>query len=226
MTMKRLPWKWAWLVVALGACSSQEEGIGLDLAFSLEAPGESVNGVTLTRATLSVVSVEIFSCPTTARRWDWSWLSPIGTAHAHVEGTPTLYGEPILLGLETDGGGRLTPPPGEYCRARVAVGPADADTQGLPSDLLGKSWILEGTHRPAGAEADVPFRLESEAFRLLDVALPRVALDAERRSDARTFSWNVSQWFPETFDPTPPTAGDAVNAALGPSLQVREGSAR
>lgn len=104
----------------------------------------------LRRALVTVSSVEVLPCPGSARRW-WQGLGLVGSAWAHGATTPRRLGVPTVLDLTRPEGhevalGRLLPPMGHYCQARVVFAPTDADgaaASGFPS-MTGLTLELEG----------------------------------------------------------------------------------
>ena len=121
--------------------------------------------VTLTRAYVTLQSVELRPCPRTTRAWRWlRALSPIGTAEAHTVTNPLRLGTPHVSGLSQVEAaalelGTLQPPPGSYCTVFPVFAPADSDAEGLPSDvnMTGQTLLLEGEVVPAsGGATDAP----------------------------------------------------------------------
>lgn len=154
--------------------------------------------VTITRAFLSTGAVEIFAC-TTARRW---LALGVREAHAHVVGSPTLLGTPLVASLLAEDGartsiGELHPPPGSYCRIKQSILAADADAPGSPTDgaMLGRSLLVEGTFGAPG-EAPRPFRLTSTASFDVETTVDPLALSVEgRRLGTVVLFWKSAAWF-------------------------------
>ena len=203
------------LLLALSACGAREEGLQLHLQLALRPVGDAqVEGTTrhfttdggdrisLSRAHVTLSSVELFPCATSsARRW-WHWLSPLGTAHAHSTSSPRRLGVPHVLGLEQPDGevrvlGTLRPPPGSYCRARLVFGPADADAEGLATagaDMEGKTLLLEGELLPAGGGSAQPFRLEGNGLASIELSLEGLSLDEDTPKASRTIHLAYDRW--------------------------------
>ncbi|QRO02089.1 hypothetical protein JRI60_25295 [Archangium violaceum] len=231
----------ALLLLALCACGSREEGIQLHLDLALRPSGTAVSEnatrsftndrgerITLTRAYVTLSSVEIFPCPTTSA---WRWLrllSPIGTAEAHETSSPRKLGVPHVSGLERPDGealalGTLQPPPGSYCRARLVFSPADADAEGLPTgaSMEGKTLLLEGEVLPTGGGAARPFRLETNGLANAEVSLEGLSLTQDAPEASRTVQLAYDKWL-DGVDPTSAGATEQVlknlasSATLGP----------
>lgn len=220
------------LLLALCACGSREEGIRLHLDLDLRPAREArtegqvrqftnAQGarVALTRAHVTLGSVEIFPCQTTSSAWRWlRALSPIGTAHAHEAGTPRRLGIPHVSGLERPDGealalGTLQPPPGSYCRARLVFAPADADAEGLTiaRDMEGKTLLLEGQFEPSnGEEPARSFHLESASLANVEVWLEGISLSEDTLEASRTIHLAYDTW----LDGVDPTADDAAEQVL------------
>lgn len=121
--------------------------------------------ITLTRAYVTIGSVEIVPCPSAASRLRGALLR---SAYAHTAASPTRVGTPHVESLlRADFAplelGDIGPPPGAYCGALVAVSQADADAEGLPADvsMVGKSLYLEGTYVPPAGGAAKAFAIVS-----------------------------------------------------------------
>lgn len=216
----------------LGGCSASSKE-GVTVTVEAAAPGARAFAtsagvhVVLTRALLNLGSVEIFACPTTR----WLDFARLREAHAHVVGSPTLLGTPLVESLLAEDGartkmGELHPPPGSYCRIKQTVLAADADAPGSPPDgaMLGKSLLLEGTYAPAGEEPR-PFRLMSTASFDVETMVDAVALAVDgRRSATIVLSLTASAWFDGVdFAADPADAAtrvlENVRAALGARLE-------
>lgn len=114
-------------------------------------------------------------------------LSPISTAFAHLEGSPTMLGTTIVEDLthpNTQPYGLLRPPPGAYCSARLWLLTADDDAvnaRGLPS-AVGHTLVVRGTWLRDG-EAE-PFELSSTLRYDFALDLP-MELDGDTRAPLR-----------------------------------------
>ena len=227
------------LLLVLGACGAREEGVRLHLQLALRpALAASAEGpvrqfttaqgehITLRRASLTLHSVEIFPCEPSAA---WRWLralSPIGTAHAHSEGSPRRLGTPHVSGLERADGeplvlGTLHPPPGRYCRARLVFAPADADAEGLAtwSDMEGRTLVLEGEARSADGSRVRPFRLESRELVNAEVGLEGLTLSEDALEARRTIHLAYDRWL-DGVDVTSAGAAEAVLRNLAHSATL------
>ena len=177
----------------LGGCSASSKE-GVTLVVEAEGPRShaltttSGTEVTLTRGYLNTGAVEILSCAT-AGRWLDFWRMPV--ARAHVTGSPTLLGTPLVESLVADDLaptkkiGELHPPPGAYCRVKHTILAADPDAPGRPADgsMLGRSLLLGGTYAKAGA-APRPFVLSSTASFDVETTFDMLALSVEGRRAA------------------------------------------
>jgi len=227
-------------------CSSEEAGVSLAMHLAHRPSGVSQSGaerviqrpngdvVRLTRGHVNVASVEIFACPSMAWRKVLDALSPLGTAQAHTEGTPTRIGEPHVDDLLRDDAQRLTlgtlkPPADRYCRAVVLLEAADADAVGLPASvpMEGSTLLLEGTVEPAGGGAAQPFELASSAEAEADVQFlgstgSPSALPLTTAGTARTghVLLRYDRWF-DAVDPLAPGAADALVSAIAESLELQ-----
>jgi hypothetical protein len=217
--MKRLPFLLAAFVpLSLAGCGSREEGIRLQLELSHQAAGaaqeegpirifttDRQEQITLTRASITVSSVELVPCPeSTALRW-LRELSPVGTAHAHTASSPLRLGTPSVSSLERPDGaplplGVLRPPPGRYCRIHLVFGPADADAEGLPSDgsMMGRTFVLEGWARLQGDDALHPFRLESSGVINVEMPIEPLSLSAEQLESEQWITLHYDRWLDGT----------------------------
>jgi hypothetical protein len=227
---KTLLLRGALLPLFLTGCGSREEGTRLLLELAHRSVrAAQVEGltrhftndrgdrITLTRAYVTLGSVEIIPCPEPAAlRW-LRTLSPVGTAHAHTESSPRRLGTPYVSGLERPDGeplplGLLRPPPGLYCRAHLVFAPADADAEGLPADgsMEGKTLVLEGGVVPVGEEALRPFRLESSGVANAQLPLEQVSLSPEDLESEQRITLHYDRW----LDGTSPLATDAATQVL------------
>jgi hypothetical protein len=192
------------------------------------APGREVAGagaptfatasgerVTLTRAIVTLSSVELFPCQGAAAQL-WRWMSPVGIARAHGVGTERRLAAPILHDIlapeaELAELGKVHPYAGRYCWARVTLAPADADTPGAAdAGMIGASLSLEGTLSAPDGTNPRPFALRSATTRGVDVtAFPVLELgkDAVAR---RTFVLTYGGW----LDGVDPQAAGAADQAL------------
>ncbi|WP_224244571.1 hypothetical protein [Hyalangium gracile] len=218
------------LLPLLAGCGSREEGIRLHLQLALHGAGavqmeQSARSFTndrgerviLTRAHVSLSSVEIFPC---ADSGAWRWLrelSPIGTAHAHSESSPRRLGTPHVSSLERPDGevlelGTLRPPPGRYCRLHLVFGPADADAEGLPTDgvMVGRTFLLEGEIPSADGGAPRPFRVESSRIANQELVLDGLSLSAEELEAEQRITLAYDHW----LDGTSPLDPDAATQVL------------
>jgi hypothetical protein len=220
----------AFVMLCLAACGSREEGTRLHLALAHLAQGpaqaadtarhftnDQGDFITLTRAYVTLVSVEISPCPEpTALRW-LRELSPIGTAYAHTESSPLRLGTPHVSSLEQPDGerlplGTLRPPPGRYCRAHLIFAPADADAERLPSDgsMENRTLLLEGEVLLAGEQTARAFRLESSGIVNAELPLAELTLSAEELESQQLITLAYDRW----LDGLSPLATDAAAQAL------------
>lgn len=226
----------------LTGCGSREEGLRLHLGLAYRAEREVqveaasrhfINDrgdrITLSRAYLTVNSVEIIACPTQSA---WRWLrqlSPVGTAYAHTESNPKRLGTPYVSSLERPDGdplelGTLHPPPAEYCRVHVVLGPADADAVGDPSavGMEGKTLLLEGFFTPASGGSPQPFTLESGAVANAELRLEALRLSEESPESHQLITLAYDRWL-DGLSPLAPEAAAqvlrnaAASAAIAPS---------
>ena len=230
----------AWLALLLVcACGSREVGTQLHLTLDFQPAraartedgsrhflNDRGDGIRLTRARVTLSSVEIAACQTSAA---WRWLralSPVGTAHAHSASNPQRLGTPHVSGLERADGeplalGTLEPPPGRYCRAHLVFAPADADAEGLArhADMEGRTVVLEGEWTPAAGGAPRAFRVESAGVFNADVALEDVALLPESLEAARTVHLAYDRWL-DGVEPTSDEAREQVLRNLARSVTI------
>ncbi|MCY1078469.1 hypothetical protein [Archangium lansingense] len=227
------------LLLALCACGTREEGLQLHLeldfrpARQAKAEGstrEFTNNqgdrITLTRAHVTLSSVEIIPCQTSSA-WRWlRMLSPIGTAHAHEANTPRRLGTPHVSSLERPDGeplalGTLEPPPGNYCRARLVFAPADADAEGLVPEvnMVGRTLLLEGQVLPADGGPVRPFRLESASLINAELSLEGLSLSPDAMETSRTLHLAYDRWL-DGVDLASPEASEQVlrNVAASATL--------
>jgi hypothetical protein len=230
------------LLLTLTGCGWREEGLRLHLELAHHASrGAQLEGssrhfttdrgdrITLSRASLTVSSVELIPCPTLSA---WRWLrqlSPVGTAHAHSESNPRRLGTPHVISLARPDGvvlelGTLHPPAATYCRARLVLGPADADAEGEPLqvDMVGKTLLLEGTFAPATGEPAHPFHLESSAVANAELPLEALRLSEESPESHQLITLAYDRWMDGLSPLAPEAAAQALrnvaaSAAMGPS---------
>jgi hypothetical protein len=226
------------LFLALNGCGWREEGLRLHLGLAHQACRASVEGasrhfitdrgehITLRRAYLTVSSVELIPCPTQSA---WRWLrqlSPVGTAHAHSESNPRRLGTPHVSSLERSDGeelalGTLHPPPASYCRARLVLGPADADAEGNPlqAGMVGKTLWLEGTIVPATGGPAQPFTLESSAVANAELPLEALRLSEEAPESHQLILLAYDRWLDGLSPLEPGAAAQALrNVAASATL--------
>ena len=162
---------------------------------------DTANGdhLTLTRALVTVSSVEIFPCaPGTGSLL--KWLSPVGSAWAHGVTTPRYMGTPNVIDLTAAEGhtvtlGQLLPDLGNYCRTRVKYAPIDLDgavNSGFP-DMKGYSLALAGSVLKSGSSSPVPFSVTSVHVEGVDVDLPTIAMKGGSVVTV-TFGLPVASW--------------------------------
>ncbi len=218
------------LLMLLASCGAREEGIRLHLGLALQPTGtvQAEGGsrgftndrgerIRLTRAHVTLNSVEIFPCPE-AGAWRWlRELSPIGTAYAHSASSPRQLGTPHVSSLEPPDGealelGTLRPPPGRYCRVHLVFGPADEDAVDLPADgaMEGRTLLLEGEVLDASGETSRPFRLESSGIANAELSLEGLTLSAEELESEQMISLAYDHW----LDGVSPLDGDAAARVL------------
>jgi hypothetical protein len=218
------------LLLLLAGCGAREEGIRLHLGLTLHPAGPVLaeggsrtfttdrgERILLTRAHVTLNSVEISPCPEAAA---WRWLralSPIGTAYAHSESNPRKLGTPHVSSLEQPDGaalelGTLRPPPGRYCRVHLTFGPADEDAQGLPANgaMEGRTLLLEGEVLSTSGEGSHPFRLESSGISNAELPLDALTLSAEELESEQLITLAYDHW----LDGISPLASDAAAQAL------------
>jgi hypothetical protein len=230
------------LLWALTGCGWREEGMRLTLGLAHHAErGVRIESgsrafttdrgelITLSRAYLTVSSVELIPCPAPSA---WRWLrqlSPVGTAYAHSEPNPRRLGTPHVISLERADGeplelGTVRPPPATYCRALVVFAPADADAEGeLPrGGMTGKTLLLEGTAAAAAGEPARPFFLESNASATVELPLEALRLSEESPESRQLMTLAYDRWL-DGLSPLEPGAASqalrnaATSATLAPS---------
>ncbi len=83
-------------------------------------------------------------------------FSIISSAYAHVSGSTTRLGTPVVLPLHTQKSsptiiGEISPPIGKYCHGYIIVAPADDDVMNLTDlstdNIVGKSLFIRGRFR-------------------------------------------------------------------------------
>lgn len=171
--------------------------------------------VTLTRAVVTVSSVELFPCQTVAGSL-LRWASPVGIARAHGVGTERKLAAPSLhdiLAPDADVRelGTVHPFAGRYCWARVTVAPADDDTPGAAAaGLVGASLVLEGTLTAADGTSPRPFALRTATTKGVDVtAFPVLELGKDAVA-GRTLVLTYGGW----LDGVDPLASGAAERVL------------
>jgi hypothetical protein len=182
--------------------------------------------VTLTRAVVTVSSVELFPCQSAAARL-WRWLSPVGIAWAHGVGTERRLAAPNLhdvLAPDADVAelGTVHPFAGSYCWARVALAPADADTPGAgAAGLVGTTLLLEGTLSAADGTNVRPFTLRTATTKGVDVtAFPALPLGNDDQA-RRTFVLTYGGWL-DGVDPLAAGAADQVLDRVVAAISAEE----
>jgi hypothetical protein len=156
--------------------------------------------LTLTRALVTVSSVEIFPCASATGQW-LKWLSPVGSAWAHGITTPRYMGTPNVIDLTAGEGqllslGQLLPDMGSACRARVKYAPIDQDgavASGFP-EMKGYSLALTGELLRAGWSSPISFSATSVRVEGVELELPQVSFKAGA-AVSLTFELPVSAWF-------------------------------
>ncbi len=122
--------------------------------------------ISITSAYVSVEAVELVPCTTAAR--SRSLLSRMqSVAHAHDPvASPLLLEAPAVIDLMVGDRdviplGVMSPPPGNYCGARVHLSPATADAAALAGapELAGQTLRIRGTFVPPGGGEPMPFEL-------------------------------------------------------------------
>lgn len=193
----------ALLIVALaGATHCTVTGSDDSRAIEVDVLASSVAGapeattdlgfeVSVARALAAVETIELLPCEGSASVSGAGLLETIGligVAHAHSAVEPTRTGTPAVLPLASPAGGAidvgpLEPPPGSYCAARITLGPADADAEGMPEDgaLIGRTLLVEGT-RVVEGEEPAGFRLHSSDRVVVDVPIELTLGDDGRRT--------------------------------------------
>lgn len=131
----------------------------------VERPTDLGYDVHLEQALLVSSGVELVRCKRSGVAAQvWRHLSPISTAFAHLEGSPTMLGTTIVEDLSqpnTQPYGLLRPPPDAYCGVHLWLLSADDDAvnvRGLPA-AGGHTLIVRGTWMRDGDAA--PFELTS-----------------------------------------------------------------
>jgi len=227
------------LLLALTGCGWREEGLRLRLSLAHHAArGAQVEGasrhfttqagdrVTLSRAYLTLSSVELIPCQA-SNAWRWlRQLSPVGTAHAHSESSPRRLGTPHVSSLARSDGealalGTLYPPPAAYCRARLVFGPADADAEGEPLSvgMVGKTLLLEGSLSAATGGAVQPFTLESSAVLNAELPLEALHLSEEFPESHLLITLAYDRWLDGLSLHSPEAASQALrNAATSATI--------
>ncbi|NNB86826.1 hypothetical protein HJC10_05830 [Corallococcus exiguus] len=223
------------LLLGLSACGERVDGMTVTLGLEHRATAQGVQAaggersftradgqvLTLTRGYVALNSVELKPCEEALGWRLLRALSPIGTAHAHSEGSPLRLGTPHVSGLERPDGNVLTlgtvrPPPGRYCRARLTFEAADADAEGLSDvahgvDMVGRTLWLEGTRVPAGGGEPQPFRLVTSNIATVDVVLDELTLSEDEPAAERTFALAWDTWLATVDLESPGAAASALD---------------
>ncbi|MDC0712240.1 hypothetical protein POL68_27480 [Stigmatella sp. ncwal1] len=219
------------VLVLLAGCGSREEGLHLNLRLAhqseqeVQRVGEGrrfVNKrgerITLSRAYVTVSSIEIFACPVTGLRHWMQWLSPVGTAHAHSVTDPRRMGTPYVNSLERADGEvlemqALQPSPGSYCRVRVVFGPADADAEQLPAGglMLNKTLLLEGEVSAADGSNVRPFKLESAGMASTELPFEALTLSDDAREASLHFTLAYDGWLDDVVWDSAEAAAQALS---------------
>lgn len=238
---------WAPRVLGLSAllagCDVHEPGISVAMFAGITVGEEEHLPVTLRgprgdveleHLHATVERIELVECisPTT-RLLERLEALALGTAYAHSQTAPERLDAPHVLDLSRPTTamaqvGVLSPPPGEYCWARVSFGPADAGALGLAagSEMVGRSLLLRG-RRQAGATWE-PLEITSATQLVLEVALTlpdgetsALSLSSERRYAELVYAATLSEWPAEADgDGGDDASARALLAAVGRSLRV------
>lgn len=179
----------------------------------------SGEGIALRRARVTLSSIELFPCPTAAERI-LELLSPIGAARAHGVSTERRMAVPRALDLVAREGesvelGRLLPPTGSYCYARVVLGPADADgasESGIP-EMAGLTLDIAGEVEASDSRRE-PFALWSAAMGGVDLDLDPLVVKAGANLTF-DFSVNYGAW----LDGVDLKAADAGEQAVAQAVR-------
>jgi hypothetical protein len=169
-------------VVVLSAQIRAGRGASADSSGLHFARG-SGEAIALHRARVTVSSIELFPCPTAAERI-LELLSPVGAARAHGVSTERRMAVPRVLDLVASEGrsvelGRLLPPMGNYCYARVVFGPTDADgasESGIP-EMAGLTLDIGGEVEVSDSKRE-PFALSSAAMGGIELDLDPLVVKA------------------------------------------------
>ncbi|ADO68223.1 hypothetical protein [Stigmatella aurantiaca] len=227
------------VLMALAGCGSREEGLHLNLRLAHQSEQEVQRvgegrrftnnrgeHITLSRAYVTVSSVEIFACPVTGLRKWMEWLSPLGTAHAHSVTDPRRMGTPYVNSLERADGEvlemqSLQPSPGSYCRVRLVFGPADADAVLLPADnlMLNKTLLLEGEVSAADGSNVRPFKLESAGLANAELPFEALTLSEDAREASLRFTLAYDGWLDDVAWDSSEAAAQALTN-VGHSVQL------
>lgn len=181
--------------------------------------------LTITRALVTLSSVEIFPCASGTGKW-LRWLSPVSSAWAHGVTTPRYLGVPNVIDLTAAEGqtvtlGQLLPDFGNYCRARVKYAPIDLDGavgSGFPA-MKGYSLALAGeVLKAGGGSIPVPFSVTSAGVEGVDLPLHTIAMK-DNAAVSVTFDLPVSSWFADV-DMTSDGGADQVLARVAASTII------
>lgn len=213
-------------LLVLTACGAREEGITLSVGATLEGGPtlQRTDGATiqLERGLLSFTQLELIPCEESATRRFLRALSPLSVAHAHGSANPLVLAAHRVLSLETPTVSfhEMTPPPGRYCKVRLAFSPSEDDTHGAPEDgsFAGRTLRLAGSFQAEGAATSEPFTIETRQTRTVEKELEPLELSASRRSAELTLTFPLALWFSD-FTPHETAAADtALEAAANTIL--------
>lgn len=233
--------------LALYACDTHEPGIEVELA-TTAIVGEATShgfvtfraddgaGIEATHLHLAVASLELVECPTALQQAASAVEALfLGTAYAHSTGTPLYLGVPHVIDAARTSSveqtiGVLEPPPGRYCKLRVAFGPADADAVGLDANMMdstvGRTMVMRGLDWSEGQA--VPLSLESKIRTQVEVGLTEesgeltvLELDEDAKSAVISYDFGVSPML-QGYDPngTPDERARAVIESMGRSIRA------
>jgi hypothetical protein len=223
--------RWLLLSLLLSACGAREEGLRLHLTL-IHGPARAVEvdgtlrhftnpqgeRITLTRAHVTLHSVELFPCQeqgsVTALH---TASSPLKLGTPHVDGLERPDGEPLELGT-------LRPPPGTYCRMRLVFAPADADAVGAPAGggMVGRTLRLEGEVTPADGSPARAFLLESTGLSTAERPLDRLTFSSEELEKHLVLTLPYDRWL-ENVPWNALEAPERVLTQVSASVQLQPG---
>lgn len=194
--------------VACASASSPGVSVAVAVSPSMD-PGQSFllsNGaMRIDELRWTNAAIEIEACPNLGQAV-MDWLVP--AARAHGTSSPTRMAVPTLVTpTQQNPVGELRPTPGQYCSARLEIGPADSDTLGLAAapDMLGVSLFVRGAF-DTGAAALIPFELRSD--RTFEVTLDvGWELSSDQPSITLSSTLDVERWVGQ-LDPGELVLGD------------------